>query len=42
MIWVYINALLIYLDAYPGYKPRKRPRRFVLDEDIYEIAAVLD
>jgi hypothetical protein len=32
----------IYVEAYPGYKANKRPRQFALDEEIYEIAAVLD
>jgi len=35
-------SLPVYVDAYAGYKPNERPRQFVLDEDIYEIAAVLD
>src|SRR5262249_22972421 len=32
----------IYVDAYVGYKPTEHPQQFVLDEEIYEIAAVLD
>jgi hypothetical protein len=32
----------IYVEAYPGYKANERPRQFALDEEIYEIAAVLD
>jgi hypothetical protein len=32
----------VYVDAYPGYKANERPRQFTLDEQIYEIAAVLD
>ena len=35
-------SLPVYVDAYAGYKPNERPRQFLLDEDIYEIAAVLD
>jgi hypothetical protein len=30
------------VEAYSGYKASERPRQFVLDEQIYEIAAVLD
>src|SRR5262245_25472475 len=32
----------IHVDGYSGYKANERPRQFVLDEEIYEIAAVLD
>ena len=35
-------SLRIYVDAYSGYKANERPRQFTLDEEIYEIAAVLD
>jgi hypothetical protein len=35
-------ALPIFVDAYSGYKANERPRQFQLDEQIYEIAAVLD
>jgi hypothetical protein len=35
-------ALPIHVEAYSGYKASERPRQFVLDEQIYEIAAVLD
>jgi hypothetical protein len=35
-------GLPIYVDAYSGYKANERPRKFVLDEEIYEIATVLD
>jgi hypothetical protein len=35
-------SLLIQVDAYSGYKANERPRQFTLDEEIYEIAAVLD
>jgi hypothetical protein len=35
-------SLPVYVDAYSGYKANERPRQFVLDEEIYEIAAVLD
>jgi hypothetical protein len=35
-------SLPVYVDAYSGYKANERPQRFVLDEEIYEIAAVLD
>src|SRR5215831_18147150 len=32
----------IHVDSYSGYKANERPRQFVLDDEIYEIAAVLD
>jgi hypothetical protein len=32
----------VYVDAYSGYKANERPRQFQLDEEIYEIANVLD
>ena len=32
----------IYVKAYSGYKPNERPSQFTLDEEIYDIAAVLD
>jgi hypothetical protein len=35
-------SLRIYVDAYSGYKANERPRQFVLDEEVYEIATVLD
>jgi hypothetical protein len=35
-------SLPIYVEAYSGYKANERPRQFTLDEEIYEIAAVLD
>jgi hypothetical protein len=35
-------SLRIYVDAYSGYKANERPRQFTLDEEIYEIDAVLD
>jgi hypothetical protein len=35
-------SLRIYVDAYSGYKANERPQQFVLDEEVYEIAAVLD
>jgi hypothetical protein len=35
-------SLPIYLDADSEYKANERPRQFVLDEEIYDIAAVLD
>jgi len=35
-------SLPIPVDAYSGYKANERPRQFALDEEIYEIAAVLD
>jgi hypothetical protein len=35
-------SLPIYVDAYSGYKANERPRQFTLDEQIYEIVAVLD
>jgi len=35
-------SLRIYVDAYSGFKANERPSQFVLDEEIYEIAKVLD
>jgi len=35
-------SLPIHVDAYSGHKANERPSQFVLDEEIYEIAAVLD
>jgi len=35
-------SLPIHVDAYSGYKANERPRRFTLDEVVYEIDAVLD
>jgi len=35
-------SLPIHVEAYFGYKANERPRQFHLDEEIYEIAAVLD
>jgi hypothetical protein len=35
-------SLLIAVEGYSGYKANERPRQFMLDDDIYEIAAVLD
>jgi hypothetical protein len=32
----------IHVDAYHGYKANECPRQFVLDEQVYQIAAVLD
>jgi hypothetical protein len=32
----------VYVAAYSGYKAHERPRQFTLDEQIYEIAAVLE
>src|SRR5215467_13575307 len=37
-----LMAVPIHVDAYSGYKANERPRQFVLDEEIYEIVAVLD
>jgi hypothetical protein len=37
-----VRSLPIHGDAYYGYKANERPRQFVLDEQIYEISAVLD
>jgi hypothetical protein len=34
-------SLPICVDAWSGYKANERPRQFVLDEEVYEIAAVL-
>jgi hypothetical protein len=35
-------SLPIHVDAYSGYKAKERPRYFTVDEDVYEIATVLD
>jgi len=35
-------SLPIHVDAYSGYKASERPRQFVLDEQIYQVTAVLD
>jgi hypothetical protein len=35
-------SLPVYVDAYSGYKANERPRQFTLDDEIYEMAAVLD
>lgn len=35
-------SIPIYVDAYSGYKASERPRQFVLDEEVYEIAAIED
>src|SRR4029453_19089035 len=35
-------SLPVYVDAYSGYKANERPCQFTLDEQVYEIAAVLD
>jgi hypothetical protein len=35
-------SLPIHVNAYSGFKANERPRQFVLAEEIYEIAAVLD
>jgi len=33
-------SLLIYVDAYSGYKANERPQQFTLDEDAFEIESV--
>src|SRR5437899_7213576 len=35
-------SLPVYVDAYAGYKANERPRKFELDDELYEIAAVED
>jgi hypothetical protein len=35
-------SIPIHVDAYSGYKANEHPCQFVLDEEMYEIAAVLD
>jgi hypothetical protein len=35
-------SLPVYVNAYSGYKATERPRKFVLDEVVYEIDAALD
>jgi hypothetical protein len=32
----------VYVDVYSGFKANERPSQFVLDDEIYDIAAVLD
>jgi len=32
----------IHVDEYSGHTANQRPRSFTLDEELYEIAAVLD
>jgi hypothetical protein len=32
----------IYVDAHSGHRANEKPRQFVLDEEIYEIAAIED
>src|SRR5262245_37404560 len=34
-------SLPIHVDGYSGYKANERPRYFTVDDDLYEIAAVL-
>jgi hypothetical protein len=35
-------SLPIHVDAYSGYKSNERSRQFTLDDEIYEIATVVD
>jgi hypothetical protein len=35
-------SIPVYVDAHFGYKANERPRYFTVDEDVYEIATVLD
>jgi hypothetical protein len=35
-------SLRIHVDAYAGFKANERPAAFTLDEEVYEIANVLD
>jgi hypothetical protein len=35
-------SILVYVDAYSGYKANERPRQFELDDEIYEIAVIED
>ena len=35
-------SLPISVDAYSGYKANERPRYFELDDEMYEISAVVD
>jgi hypothetical protein len=37
-----IMCLPIRVDVYAGFKANERPRQFVLDDEICEIATVLD
>ncbi len=32
----------MYPDGYSGYRANERPRQFVLDEEVYEIAFIED
>ena len=35
-------SLPIHVDAYSGFQTNERPRQFMVDDEIYEISAVLD
>jgi hypothetical protein len=35
-------SMSIEVDAHYGYKPNERPRQFVLDDQAYQIRAVLE
>src|SRR5262249_24209408 len=35
-------SLPLHVTAYSGYKANERPRDFTVDEDLYDISAVLD
>ena len=34
--------LPVYVQSFSGHKADERPRQFVLDDEIYDIAGVLD
>ena len=35
-------SLPIHVTAYAGYKANERPHEFIVDEELHEIAQVLD
>src|SRR5262245_28172982 len=35
-------SLPIHVNSYPRYKANERPRQFVLDDEVYELGALLD
>jgi hypothetical protein len=41
-VTILVMSLPVHVDAHSGFKADERPREFVLDEEIYEIAVVLD
>ena len=39
---IHVMSLPIHVDEYSGHTVNQRPRSFALDDQLYEIAAVLD